>query len=173
MFRKYNKYILIIFIIYVVITQFPINIEGNQNINEFEPLYQTIDEKLKLYDKKVIKNNQEYGSNNGLIKESLMAELNVIGEYINTLSEKYKSMNNNTIAKHRQFNARIEQNNDLKTINNKLRNRIDKIERKSDSSNGLIEGYKNKYFSTLIELLFTIICVILLVLMLYKEAKAE
>ena len=173
MFHKYNKYILIIFIIYVVITQFPINIEGNQNINEFEPLYKTIDEKLKLYDKKVIKNNREGSNNNGMIKEGLMKELELIGKYINTLSEKYKSMNNNTISKHKQFNARIEQNNDLKTINNKLRNRIDKIERKSDSSNGLIEGYKNKYFSTLIELLFTIMCVILLVVMLYKEANAE
>ena len=88
-------------------------------------------------------------------------------------SDKIQTLNGSITNQHRTFSSKIDQNNDLKNKNKKLLNRIEKIEAKEDSSYGMIDSYKKKYFSTIVELVMIILCVLFLSFLLYMEMSKK
>ena len=164
MFNKYNKYIIFILITFFVFTQYPIiETMDNSVLTEIVSKKQDIENKIKNFEE--IKRNCNI-DNSCITKTSeLEGLLSVIQSEIYDFSDKIQSLNSSITNQHRAFNSKIDQNNKLKNENKKLLKRIEKIEAKEDSSYGMIENYKKKYFSTIVELVIIIICVLFLMIL--------
>ena len=172
MFNKYNKYIILILITFFVFTQYPIvETMDNSVITEIVGKKNSIETKIKNFEK--IKKNCNLDNSCSTKKSKLEDLLKQIQMDIYDFSDKIQTLNGTITNQHRTFNSKIDQNNDLKNKNKKLLNKIEKIEDKEDSSYGMIDSYKKKYFSTIVELVMIILCVIFLMILLYMEMSKK
>ena len=80
-----------------------------------------------------------------------------------------KTLNSSILSQHKIFNLKINENNELKEKNKEILERIKELEAKEDSSYGMIETYKKKYYSTIVELVMIILCVLYLMFLLFME----
>lgn len=172
MFNKYNKYIIFILITFFVFTQYSIiETMDNSVITEIVGKKNSIETKIKNFEK--IKRNCNLDNSCSTKKSKLEDLLKQIQMDIYDFSDKIQTLNGTITNQHRTFNSKIDQNNDLKNKNKKLLNKIEKIEDKEDSSYGMIDSYKKKYFSTIVELVMIILCVIFLMILLYMEMSKK
>lgn len=172
MFNKYNKYIFFILITFFVFTQYSIiETMDNSVITEIVGKKNSIETKINKFDK--IKRNCNIDNSCSTKKSKLEDLLKEIQIDIYDFSDKIQTLNGTITNQHRTFNSKIDQNNDLKNKNKKLLNSIEKIEDKEDSSYGMIDSYKKKYFSTIVELVMIILCVIFLMILLYMEMSKK
>ena len=172
MFNKYNKYIIFILITFFVFTQYPIiETMDNSAITEIVGKKNSIETKIKKFDN--IKRNCNIDNSCSTKKSKLENLLEEIQMDIYDFSDKIQTLNGSITNQHKTFNSKIDQNNDLKNKNKKLLNRIEKLEDKEDSSYGMIDSYKKKYFSTIVELVMIILCVIFLMILLYMEMSKK
>ena len=172
MFNKYNKYIILILITFFVFTQYPIiETMDNSVITEIVSKKNSIEKKIKKFDE--IKRNCNIDNSCNTKKSKLENLLKEIQMDIYDFSDKIQTLNGSITNQHRTFSSKIDQNNDLKNKNEKLLNRIEKIEAKEDSSYGMIDSYKKKYFSTIVELVMIILCVLFLSFLLYMEMSKK
>ena len=172
MFNKYNKYIIFILITFFVFTQYPIiETMDNSAITEIIGKKNSIETKIKKFEE--IKRNCNLDNSCSTKKSKLEDLLKQIQMDIYDFSDKIQTLNGTITNQHRTFNSKIDQNNDLKNKNKKLLNRIEKLEDKEDSSYGMIDSYKKKYFSTIVELVMIILCVIFLMILLYMEMSKK
>ena len=102
-------------------------------------------------------------------KEELITRSNSIQDDVNTFSDKVNELLGGINTQHNTFRNKINQNNNLQKNNDDLSNQISKIEAKEDSSYGMIETYKKKYYSTIVELVMIIVCVLYLMFLLFME----
>lgn len=172
MFNKYNKYIFFILITFFVFTQYSIiETMDNSVITEIVGKKNSIETKIKNFEN--IKRNCNLDNSCSTKKSKLEDLLKQIQIDIYDFSDKIQTLNGTITNQHKTFNSKIDQNNDLKNQNKKLLNRIEKIEDKEDSSYGMIDSYKKKYFSTIVELVMIILCVIFLMILLYMEMSKK
>ena len=172
MFNKYNKYIIFILITFFVFTQSQI-IETMDNVALTEISSKIKDIESKIKDFEEIKRKCNIDNSCNTKKSQLENMLNIIQTEIFNFSDKIHTVNSSITNQHKTFNSKINQNNDLKNENKKLLKRIDILEGKEDSSYGMIESYKKKYFSSIIELVMIILCLLFLMVLLYKEMSKK
>tara|TARA_B100000902_G_scaffold398500_1_gene465485 strand:+ start:4217 stop:4735 length:519 start_codon:yes stop_codon:yes gene_type:complete len=172
MFHKYNKYIIFILIVFFVFTQSP-DIENMENkiLTEITSSQKNIEEQITQFNEDIRKCNIDGTCNTKL--DSLKEKYSTIESYIHTYFDEIQTLNNSILSQHTTFNSKIEQNKELKEKNEKLLKRIEELEDKEDSSYGMIESYKKKYFSTIVELVMIILCVIFLTVLLYTELSKK
>ena len=165
MFNKYNKYIILILISFFVFTQSTI-VENMENTNIPEDI-KNIENKIKEIKEK---KRKCYINNDCAVKkldiENAAKELN--NDIVN-FANNIKTLNGSIISQHNIFNTKINENNELKEKNKKMLKRIKELESKEDSSYGMIETYQKKYYSTIVELVMIILCVLYLMVLLYME----
>ena len=165
MFKKYNKYIILILITFFVFTQSTIveNMENKNITNDIKK----IENKIKTIKEK---KRKCYINNDCQVKkleiESAAKELN--NDIVN-FANNIKTLNGSILSQHNIFNLKISENNELKKKNEKILKRIKELEAKEDSSYGMIETYKKKYYSTIVELVMIIVCVLYLMFLLFME----
>ena len=172
MFNKYNKYIIFILITFFVFTQYPIiETMDNSAITDIVSKKNSIENKIKKFEEVKRTCNIDNSCNTKLSElETLLKEIQTD---IYDFSDKIQMLNGSITNQHRTFNSKIDQNNTLKNENKKLLNRLEKLEDKEDSSHGMIESYKKKYFSTIVELVMIILCVLFLMILLYTEMSKK
>ena len=172
MFNKYNKYIIFILITFFVFTQYSIiETMDNSIITDIVGKKNSIENKIKNFEEVKRTCNIDNSCNTKLSElETLLKEIQTD---IYDFSDKIQMLNGSITNQHRTFNSKIDQNNTLKNENKKLLNKIEKIEDKEDSSYGMIESYKKKYFSTIVELVMIILCVLFLMILLYTEMSKK
>jgi chromosome segregation ATPase len=172
MFRKYNKYLIFILIGFFVFTQSPIieNMEDNI-LTDIATLKKEIDSKIKNFDEIIRQCNIDGSCDTKKTKlEGLSTE---IQSEIYDFSDKIKGITTAISSQHNLFNSKIDLNESLKNENKKLSKHIKKLEDKEDSSYGMIDNYKKKYFSTIVELVMIILCVLFLMVLLYTEMSKK
>jgi hypothetical protein len=167
MFNKYNKYIILILISFFVFTQSTI-VENMENTNISEDIRKIENKINNIKEKK----RKCYINNNCSVKkleiESAAKELN--NDIVN-FANNIKTLNSSILSQHNIFNSKINENNELKEKNKKILERIKELELKENSSYGMIETYKKKYYSTIVELVMIIVCVLYLMFLLYSEVS--
>ena len=165
MFKKYNKYIILILISFFVFTQSTI-VENMENTNISEDIRKIENKINNIKEKK----RKCYINNNCSVKkleiESAAKELN--NDIVN-FANNIKTLNSSILSQHKIFNLKINENNELKEKNKEILERIKELEAKEDSSYGMIETYKKKYYSTIVELVMIILCVLYLMFLLFME----
>jgi chromosome segregation ATPase len=172
MFNKYNKYIIFILITFFVFTQYPIiETMDNSVVTDIVSKKNDIENKIKNFEK--IKRNCNLDNSCNTKLSELETLLKEIQSEIYDFSDKIQTLNGSITNQHNTFNSKIDQNNELKNQNKKLLTRIEKLEDKEDSSYGMIESYKKKYFSTIVELVMIILCVLFLMILLYTEMSKK
>lgn len=165
MFNKYNKYIIFILISFFVFTQ-STTIENLENLNISEDI-KNIEEKINDFEDKKRKCyiNNDCSVKKLDIEKAAESLNNDIVNFVNNI----KALNGSIISQHNVFNTKINENNELKEKNKKMLKRIKELESKEDSSYGMIETYQKKYYSTIVELVMIILCVLYLMVLLYME----
>lgn len=165
MFNKYNKYIILILISFFVFTQSTV-VENMENTNISQDIKNIEDNIKEIKEKK----RKCYINNDCSVKkldiEKAAESLNNdIMNFANTI----KTLNGSIISQHNIFNTKINENNELKEKNEKMLERIKELESKEESSYGMIETYQKKYYSSIVELVMIIVCVLYLMILLYME----